>query len=505
MGNHKEIVELLKEKGGESNFDRRPTESSRNKTDSKNKKADKSKSDEAEADQPEPTFPPTSAESRLEDLKVSSANWPQFRGTGSRGVADGQAPPVTWDLENQENIAWKIELPGLGHSCPSIWGDKLFLTSAISGTDNDSIQIGNYGSVDSVDDESEHEFLVLCVDKNSGDILWQKTACKKVPQVKRHLKSTHANPTVACNDELLIAFFGSEGLYCYDHSGELKWEKDLGFLDSGWFYDTEYQWGFAASPVIYENLVIVQCDIQSGSFIAAYNLADGEEVWRTKRDEIPGWSSPVLYEFDGRTMVATNGTKGIRGYDARTGEEVWSFTAENSEIVTPTPFVAQNKIFVTAGYSPIMPIYAISTDAQGELNLDEGQSTSNYIAWSHRRGGPYMPSPIAYGDYFYVCSNIGVMSCYQISTGKRVYQKRLKGGLNDEGKTRPLSFVASPLAADGHIFLPSENGQIVVVKSGPEFEQIYVNQTDMKILSSPAISEGKLYLRGQKYLMAIGQ
>ncbi len=488
MGSHGEVVDYLKERGAEAGFGRTQTANSSAPAAS----PDNTESNEEVAAE---VFLPSSPESRLADRQVSSENWPQFRGTAARGIADGQDPPIQWDVATGDGVAWKIDIPGLGHSCPSIWGDRIFLTTAISSANNDSIKIGNYGSVNSVDDDSEHEFLVIAIDKHNGEIIWQQTALTTVPRVKRHLKSTHANPTVACDATSLVAFFGTEGLFCYSHDGELKWKQDLGFLDSGWFYDREYQWGFAASPVIFENLVIIQCDIQEDSFIAAYHLETGEPAWRTDRNEIPGWSSPTVY-FDGdRPLIATNGTRGIRGYDARTGEEVWSFAADNSEIVTPTPFVSQGKIFVTAGYSPIMPIYAIAVGARGEISLDENELSSEQVVWSHRRGGPYMPSPIAYGDYFYVCNNTGVLTCYHLPTGTEVYKERLKGESS-------LSFVASPVAADGHLYFVSENGQVIVVKSGPEFEQLAVNQTDMNVLSTPAISGGTIIIRGQKSLMA---
>ncbi len=493
MGSHKEIVDYLKEKGGKENFGRKSStaESKSNKANADKKTADSKPENAAE----KPVFAETSPEARLADRKVSSVHWPQFRGTAARGVADGQNPPVSWDIESGDGLAWEAKLPGLGHSCPTVWADKIFLTSAISGAKKESIRIGNYGSVDSVDDPSEHDFIVVAINKNSGEILWNKTAVKAVPKVKRHLKSTHANPTVACNDSVVIAFFASEGLYCYSHDGELLWKQKLGFLDSGWFYDVDYQWGFAASPVIFEDTVIVQCDIQKNSFIAAYSIENGQQVWRTERDEIPGWSSPTIY-FDGdQALVATNGTKAIRGYDAKTGKEVWSFAAENSEIVTPTPFVTQHKIIFTAGYSPIMPIYAISVATRGEVTLDKSTTSNDSVVWSHRRGGPYMPSPIAYGDYLYMCSNIGVLACYHIPSGEQVYKKRLKG-------KRSVSFVASPVAADGHLYFISENGQVLVVKAGPNFEQLHTNQTGMKVLASPAISEGMLFVRGQKSLKA---
>ncbi|HMO13690.1 MAG TPA: ankyrin repeat domain-containing protein [Pirellulaceae bacterium] len=484
MGRHNEVANFLKENGGVASFGQ-PSSGDATVAD-----------DDPEGEPVE--FAPCSAESRLLDRRYASVNWPQFRGNGARGIADGQQPPIEWDVESGKGVAWKVATPGLGHSCPAIWGDRIFLTSAISGAQKESIQIGNYGSVDSVDDDSEHEFIVFAINKHTGETEWQQTAVKTVPKVKRHLKSTHANPTVACNEHAIVAFFGSEGLFCYSHDGELKWQKDLGFLDSGWFYDRDYQWGFAASPIIFEDTVIVQCDIQENSFIAAFDLLSGEEKWRTSREEIPSWSTPTIYFDQDRPLAVTNGTRAIRGYDVRTGEEVWTFQAENSEIVTPTPIVSQDKILVTAGYSPIMPIYAINTAARGPFQLDKQERSNEHIAWSHRNGGPYMPTPIAYGDYFYVCNNTGILTCYHLPSGKEVYKERLKG-------VKSLSFVASCLAADGHLYFFSENGQTIVVKSGPQFELIAVNQAGINVLSTPAISEGRIYIRGVDSLIAVEQ
>ncbi len=486
MGPHPEVVAFLKEHNAEPSFGKAQGPAPAAKEDG-----------EEETPEP-PEFQPSSMEALLADRQFASENWPQFRGLGSRGIADGQGSPIQWDVTTGLGVAWKIDLPGLGHSCPAIWGDRIFLTTAISSANNDSIQIGNYGSVDSVDDDSEHEFRVMAISKQNGEVLWQETVHKGVPRVKRHLKSTHANPTVACNEQYAVAFFGAEGLYCFNHEGALQWKIDMGDMNSGWFYDQDYQWGFAASPVIHENLVIIQCDIQENSYIAAYDLATGAEKWLTKRDEIPGWSTPTLYRDGDRTLVATNGSRGIRGYDAENGEEVWTFEAQNSEIVAPTPLVSQNKILVTAGYSPIMPIYAISVTARGKIELAETDNNNEQIPWVHRRGGPYMPSPIAYGDYFYVCSNTGIVTCYHLNSGTQVYKERLKGNST-------LSFVASPIAADGNIYFVSENGQVVIVKAGPDFEQLSVNPTEMNVLSTPAISAGRLYIRGQKSLLALEQ
>lgn len=467
------------------------------------KLADKKEQPEKEPDpekKPEKkVFGPSSAESKAADLAVSSPNWPGFRGNGARGVADGQTPPVSWNAEGSENLIWKTEIPGLGNSCPSIWEDKLFVTSAVNPEADNDFRIGLYGDVESVDEDFEFDFIVYCLDKNSGKILWKQTANKSKPAVKRHAKSTHANPTVATNGEHVIAFFGSEGLYCYDMDGNLKWKKDLGVLDSGWFYDPGYQWGFGASPTLFEDKVIVQCDIQQDSYVAAFRLSDGEEVWKTSREkEIPSWSTPIVHQFGDLPMLITHATRAARGYDARTGEELWTMR-DHSEIVVPVPFVAHDLIFVASGYAPIQPIVAIRPDARGDITLPDNTLESESVAWSTKRGGPYMPSPIVYGDYLYCCANSGVLTCYEAKTGEVVYKKRMRA---DGGA---LSFTGSPIAADGHLYFTAEDGRTLVVKAGPEFELVGTNQIGENVLTTPAVSDGRFFIRGQKHVFAFGE
>jgi len=446
-------------------------------------------------------FKMDSADSLAADLKISSANWAQFRGNGARGVAQGQGPPVQWDATKDNGVLWKTPIPGLGNSSPAIWGNQLFVTTAVSDKDSAGLRTGNYGDVKSVDDSSEHSYELYCLDKNTGKVLWKKIAIKAVPKVKRHLKSTHANPTPATNGEFVIAFFASEGLYCYRTNGELAWKKDLGKLDSGWFYDAGYQWEFAASPIIYKDTVIVQCDIQENSFIAAYSLASGSELWRTDRDEIPSWSTPTVVETSRGPILATNATKFARGYNPENGKELWR-VGGHSEIVVPTPFVAHDLIFITSGYRPIQPIFAIKPDASGDMtpskDKEKREEKNASIAWSKSSGGPYMPTPICYGDCLYTCSNQGVLTCYQATTGKRVYKTRIATG-------RSASFVGSPVAADGHLYFPAENGTIIVVKAGPVYEKIGENPVGEAVLSSPAISEGVFYVRGQENVFAFGK
>lgn len=250
-------------------------------------------------------------------------NWPQFRGPGATGVADGQFPPTSFDVPKGKNVRWKTPIPGLGHSCPVIWEDRVYLTTAVSGDPKAGIKPGQYGDVASVEDKTPHKWFVICLDKKTGNVVWQKEACAGVPKVKRHLKGTHANPTVATDGTHVVASFGAEGLYCYGKDGNLLWKQDLGKLDSGWFYDPDYQWGFGSSPVVFEDRVLVQCDAGKNSFLAAYALADGKPIWKTPRDEVPSWGTPTVIVGPTRTEVVTNATKFARGYDVKTGAELW--------------------------------------------------------------------------------------------------------------------------------------------------------------------------------------
>jgi hypothetical protein len=237
---------------------------------------------------------------------ATPANWPSFRGPFASGVADGQQPPVSWDVKKGTNLRWKTAVPGLGHSCPVVWGNRVFLTTAISGDPNPKVRTGNYGDVESVNDTTKHRWQVLCLDRDTGKVLWTRTAFEGVPKVKRHLKGSQANCTPATDGKRVVACFGSEGLYCYDFSGKQLWKRDLGTLDSSFRIDREYQWGFGSSPILHEGLVILQCDLGKGSFLAAYRLDDGSRVWSTPRDEIPSWSTPTVWRNSRRVEIVTN-------------------------------------------------------------------------------------------------------------------------------------------------------------------------------------------------------
>ncbi|MDX1934420.1 MAG: PQQ-binding-like beta-propeller repeat protein [Capsulimonadales bacterium] len=422
-------------------------------------------------------------------------HWPSFRGANASGVADGTPVASAWDVEAGRNVQWKTAIPGLGHSSPIVWGDRLFVTTAISGAAKPELKVGLYGDIAPVEDDTSHEFRVYCLNKKTGKILWQRTAYRGVPRVKRHTKATHANSTMATDGKNVLAFFGSEGLYCYDMDGNLRWKKSLGVLDSGFFMVPDAQWGFASSPIPVDGKALVQCDIQKNGFVAAFDLKDGRELWRTPRKDVPTWSTPSIVEVGGRKQMIVNGWKHIGAYDVATGKEVWRLTG-GGDIPVPTPLVAEGLIFITNAHGRLSPLYAIRPTAKGDITLTGDATSNTHIAWSIPRGGAYMQTPLAYRGYLYSCRDNGVLTCFEAKTGKQVYQERL-----GTGRT---GFTASPVAADGKLFFTSEEGDVYVVKAGPAFEVIGVNPMGEVCMATPAISAGVLFWRTQGHLVAIG-
>ena len=430
------------------------------------------------------------------DSPAPNTNWPQFRGLNASGIAEGATPPIKWNVEEKQTVAWKTPIPGLGHSSPIIWDDKVFVSSAISGKDNPELKVGLYGDIAPVQDDTAHRFMVYCVDRKTGKMLWERTAFTGKPKVKRHTKATHANSTMATDGKRVVAFFGSEGLYCFDMNGKQLWKQDFGLLDSGYFMVPSAQWGFASSPIIHDDLVIVQCDVQEGSFVAALNVKTGKEVWRNPRNEVPTWSTPTVVDSGGRKQVVLNGWKHIAGYDLKTGFEYWWLTG-GGDIPVPTPVSGHGLIYITNAHGRLAPIYAIKDSAAGDISLQADTTSNSHIPWSHHREGGYMQTPIVYGDYLYVCRDHGVLSCYNAKTGERVYNERL-----GTGRT---GFTASGVAADGRLYYTSEEGDIFVVKAGPKFELLAQNPMGEVCMATPAISGDALYFRTQGHLVSISQ
>jgi outer membrane protein assembly factor BamB len=429
-------------------------------------------------------------------VSSGAQNWPSFRGPDASGVAKGRPTPTSWDATKPAGVRWKTEIPGLAVSSPIVWGDTVFVTTAVSSDPAAGFRHGLYGDVEPSKDVTKHSWRLYALEKASGRIRWERVAHEGVPRTKRHPKSSQASCTPATNGEVIIAHFGSEGLYAYDLKGKLLWKQDLGLMNAGWFFDPDYEWGAASSPVIYKDLVIVQADRQEDSYLAAFRLKDGRLAWRTPRDEIPSWGTPTVYQGPPGDEIVTHGTKFIRGYDPATGRERWRL-GPNSEITTPTPIVAHGLIFVTNGYRGIQPIYAIKPGGQGDLSL-AGEATSGpFIAWSSKRGGVYTPTPLVYDDLLYLLSNNGVLSAYVATTGERVYQERVagKGG----------AFSASPVAADGKLYLAGEDGEVFVVRAGRKPEWLATNPMGEVLMATPAISDGLVLVRGLKHLFAIGE
>lgn len=436
-----------------------------------------------------PGADPTSA------ARLAPRPWPSFRGANAAGVADGQGVLPEWDAATGRNIKWKTPIPGLATSSPITWGDRVIVVSAASDEDT-SFRTGLTGDITPIATLPTHTFRVHSLDKLTGNIVWQRDAFVGKPLIKRHFKSSQANATPATNGSHIVALFGSIGLMvCYDMNGTLVWQKQIGALDSGWFLDPSYQWGHSSSPMIYKSSVIVQADQYQGSFIAAFDIASGKELWRTERpDEVSTWATPAILSSAKGDELITNGTK-VRGYDPATGALLWTLSP-NSEIAIGSPVIHGDLAIVTAGYPPVRPVYAVRAGARGDISLAPGRSTSDAIAWSHDRDGTYISSPIVYRGQLYTLNNNGILTAYDATSGERLYRARVGGG---------GAFSSSPVASDGRLYMASEDGDVFVVQAGRQYVELGKNPMGQVIMASPAIANGLLIIRTLSHVWAIGQ
>jgi len=451
----------------------------------------------------------------------ATTNWPSFRGPAAAGVSDGLELPDVFSGADGTNLAWKTEIPGLAHSSPIVWGDRVYVTTAESSGPPLRFIAELPETPESMTDTTRHEWKLLALDKSTGEVLWERTAAQGVPKTGRLRKGSFNNSTPTTDGEHIVALFGSEGLFCYDIEGNQLWHVDLGVLDAGWFFDPTFQWGTASSPIIHDGKVIVQADVRGGAFIAAFDVNDGTELWRTARDEVSGWATPLVVSSDAGVEIVTNGGRAIRGYDADSGEELWQLNA-GSEIAVPTPVAAGGLVFIGSGYLPRQPIFAIRPGGRGDISLDGAQTASREVAWSTPDKGPLLSTPIVVGPYVYFLSRDGIVSCFDAGTGIHVFTEPIEAAKEDTGgvvapgageadeaaaaEEPPVAhYSASPVASNGKIYFASESGEIHIVQAGAFATVTATYQLGEAIFATPAISDGMLFVRGQRHLFAFSR
>lgn len=420
-------------------------------------------------------------------------DWPQFRGANAAGVATGATPPVAWDVTAGRNVDWKTEIPGLGLASPIVCGNQVIIVTAVGATDQPVLRTGLYGDIEPVDDEGPHTWEVYSLSLNSGRVLWKRTLHDGLPAMKRHTKSSHANATPATDGEHIVVNLASEGLYCLGVDGGFRWRKSLGELDSGYYVAPAAQWGYASSPIIYRGMVIVLADVQKGSFLAAFDVRSGRELWRTDRRDVPTWGTPTVIQGPDAAELVVNGYRETGGYDPATGSGLWTL-AGGGDIPVPTPIAGHGLIYLSSAHGARRPLRAIRPGARGDLSADENDPGSASVAWTRPKDGIYLQTPIVYGPHLYACRNNGVLSCYEAKTGERLYRKRLgsKGG-----------FTASPVAANGRIYFTSEEGEVYVVQPGEEYKLLATNEMNAICLATPAISKSTLIVRSTSHVYGI--
>ena len=423
-------------------------------------------------------------------------SWPSFRGAVAAGVADGQQLPDAWSPKSGENVLWRTRIPGLGHSSPIVWGNRVFVTSAISSRGAATFKPGLYGDGDASDDRSPHKWTLFAIDKRSGAIEWERVAFEGPPVDTRHIKSTYASATPATDGRSVVVSFGSQGVYAYDLAGRLRWKVHLGHTKLGAYDIPSFEWGPASSPILFEDLVILQVDTHLDSFVLALDLTTGAVRWKSDRDELPSWGTPTIAMTPQGPQLVTNASKFIRGYDPRTGKELWRLGG-SSKITAPTPIFAEGVFVVASGRAPERPIFAIKPEARGDITLAGGHTSGGAVAWSKTGRGSYMPTPLAYNGLLYVLANNGVFDAYDLKTGAEVYRQRLP--------YVGSGYSASPVAADGKIYLSSEDGEMLVIAAGREFRHLATNSMGELLMATPALSEGVMYVRAADSLFAVGR
>lgn len=426
------------------------------------------------------------AETAAAQDPAAQANWPQFRGPMASGVAPQGNPPTEWS--ETKNVRWKVAIPGVGSSTPVVWGDKVFLLTAIETDRKD----------DAIPDPADqpmrpfgikfpnriHQFVVLCLDRATGKTLWQKTAAELVPHEGHHPDNDFASATPVTDGHHVWASFGSRGVYCYDLAGNLKWKQDFGDLK------TRLSFGEGSSPALHGDTVVTTWDHDGESFIIAQDAATGEVRWRKDREEQSAWATPLIVESEGRTQVITNASTKVRSYDLKTGELLWECGGQVGN-VTPAPVAGNTLVYCMSGYRG-SALYALPLDQSGDL------TGTDKIAWKADRGTPYIPSPLLYDNRLYFTqSNDGLLTSLDAATGKVVIDRTRLPEIR--------KIYASPVGAAGRVYLTSREGTTLVIRHADTFEVLATNKLDEPIDASAAIAGKELFLRGNKHLYCIAE
>jgi outer membrane protein assembly factor BamB len=397
--------------------------------------------------------------------------WAQWRGPRATGVAPQANPPAEWN--ETTNVRWKKEIPGRSSASPVVWGDRVFLVTAVADDGTTAATAG-----------VNHKFVVMAIDRRTGDTVWERVAREEAPHEGAHRENgTFASGSAVTDGELVIASFESRGFYAYDMDGTLVWEKDLGDKRM------RNQFGEGNSPALYGDRLVVNWDHQGQSFIVALDKGTGEELWRRDRDEIDSWSTPLIAEVDGRAQVIVGAMNRIQSYDLETGDVVWH-TAGLTMNPIPTPVVGDGMVFLTSGYRGNSLKAIRLAGAAGDITGTEA------VAWTYDRDTPYVPSPLLYDGILYILkSNNGILSAFDASTGRPHYQTQRLDAV-------PNVF-ASPVGAAGRVYITGREGDTLVLANGPTFEVLTVNSLDDGFDASPALVDGEIYLRGYRHLYCI--
>lgn len=452
-----------------------------------------------------------------DDGSTDTPNWPGFRGPEGSGVASGDGLPVAWS--ETESVLWSTEVPGRGWSSPVVWGDRVFLTTAVSEGELKQPSTGIFGNEDIArliaEGKSEQEavaiilgrdlektgdgdlqvrFLVIAYDVATGAELWRREAHRGVPPGGRHRKNTYASETPVTDGERIYALFGNIGLYTYSLDGELLWKRELEprpiYLD----------FGTASSPAVDERHVYVLNDNDEEAYLLALDRATGEEAWRVVRSgegRHSAWSTPFVWRHEGGSEIVAVGVGHATSYDPDTGKELWTLGGL-SLVPTPTPIAAGNLLYLAGGApeEPVRPLVAVRRGARGDITPDDESSESEWIAWSQERAGSYIPSPIAYGERLYVLYDKGFLAAFDAASGEEIFEARIgRGG---------VTFSASPWAYDDMVFALSEEGCTFVFRAGDEYELLGTNDLDEMSLATPAIARDSLFIRTMTRLYRIG-